>query len=333
MSDHRDERDVGRVLSAALAATPDDFEHPAHDQLSALVDGRLHEADREWVETHLELCRVCAEDVADLAEMRASVRHAGDVAFVPSRPWLKPAIGFGAVAAGLALVVWLGGRRTDPVTPAGQIASAPATPDVPAPAVSPATAEEQALVARALASGRIELPADASLLRGQVGTLLGPGAAAAPLTPAAPVATMVSGARPRFAWTALPNATGYTVAVFDDRFNQVAQSGPLSGLSWSPGSDLPRGRVLAWQVTAHAPGGDVVSPAPPQPEARFVVLSSADAAAVQAQRERLAHDPLALGLVLAKAGLFDEARVSLERALTDARYSADAVRALLQQLR
>lgn len=321
------------MLSAALAAAPDDLEHPAHDQLTALVDGRLDDADREWAEAHLEYCSVCREDVADLVDIRASLAAGPIAAPVARRTWLTPAIGFAAIAAGLALVVWMGNPLTTPEPTPVQEALAPAVPPVPVAAASPLTADEQSRVARALASRRLELPPNASLLRGRVGTLLGTTAAPPPLTPSSPVGTAVLDARPPFSWTAIADATGYSVAVFDERFRQVATSGLLTVPEWTPTRGLPRGRMLAWQITAHSPGGDVVSPAPPQPEARFIVLSSADVTAVAALRQRLDDEPLALGLALARTGLFAEAKVALERAVTDTRYDATTVRALIEQLK
>jgi hypothetical protein len=328
----RDPEHVARLLSAGLAATPEDLDHPAYDQLTALVDGRLDAVDREWVEGHIGHCDVCREDVADLVEIRASLGAGDAAAPAPARTWLKPAIGFGAVAAGVMLAIWIGGRTPSPAMPDAPVVASNPAPSVPAPAVNVLTSDEQAAVAGALASGQVELPSHVSLLRGRVGTLLGSSPVAAPFTSLTPVRTSVLTARPQFSWTAIAGATSYVVAVFDENFNEVAQSRALTVLTWQPAADLPRGRLLAWQVTAGTPGGAAVSPAPPQPEARFIVLSAADAAAMDAQRVRLGGEPVALGLALAKAGLFEEARVALTRALTDARYDAVQVRALLDQI-
>jgi hypothetical protein len=50
-------------------------------------------------------------------------------------------------------------------------------------------------------------------------------------------------------------------------------------------------------------------------------------------RARLSTEPIALGLALAKVGLFAEAESVLESAVTDARYDPTQVRALLARLR
>ena len=121
----------------------------------------------------------------------------------------------------------------------------------------------------------------------------------------------------------------YTVAVTDDRFQQVAGSGPLTATNWTPQSELPRGRVLTWQVTARlADGSTVIAPAPPHPEARLIVLDESAAAAVEEQRVRLAAHPLELGILLAKTGLVAEAERELSRAAADPSTAVDANRLL-----
>ena len=113
----------------------------------------------------------------------------------------------------------------------------------------------------------------------------------------------------------------------------MAKSGSLKTTTWTPRQNLPRGRVLAWQVSAITRNETAISPAPPQPEARFVVLDAATVGKLAKERARLATEPIALGLVLAKAGLFAEADIVFQTALTDERYDRSRVRALLARLR
>lgn len=219
------------------------------------------------------------------------------------------------VAVGLALSIWIGGCGPSP-----KPSPPPPAPPVP---VSVLTEEEQGRVTRALASGRLELPAHMDVLRGNPGALPG----------AAPVGTAVVEPRPQFSWTAVAGATRYSVRILDERFREVAKSGSLKSPTWTPSRDLPRGRVLEWKITASSKGGTVIRPDPPQPEARFVVLDASTVATIVTQRARLSAEPIALGLMLAKVGLFAEAEAVLERALTDARYDPTQVRALLTRLR
>jgi len=326
-----------RIFSTNLDASADDFDHPQYDELVALVEGRLDEIDREVITSHLESCVTCREDVDDLVQIQASLpTTAGE-----SRAWLKQVAGFAAVAAALGVVLWFGlrptgGRLTVPQASAPPaVATAPATPP-PAPTL---TLDEQQHMARALETGTLEWPTVMTLLRGHTGTLLGTTAAPAVFVPTAPRGTAVLETRPTFSWTAMPDATAYSVAVFDERFNEVANSGTLAMApgtvitTWTPSRDLPRGRMLAWQVTATTPSGAVTSPAPPRPEARFIVLDSAAVSSLTNARVRLSREPVALALTLTKTGLFADAERALEQALADPRYDAAQVRALLARLR
>lgn len=151
------------------------------------------------------------------------------------------------------------------------------------------------------------------------------------LRPLAPIGTAVLSTRPSFTWDAMAGATSYSVAVYDERFNEIARGDRLAATAWVPPLDLERGRTYLWQVTAHRASGDVTAPAPPQPEARFTVLAAETAAVVTQQQVRLGDRPLELGIVLAQAGLLGEARVQLELAAAGAASEADraAARALL----
>jgi hypothetical protein len=110
----------------------------------------------------------------------------------------------------------------------------------------------------------------------------------------------------------------------------VARGDRLAATAWVPGVDLQRGATYLWQVTAHTASGDVTAPAPPQPEAKFMVVSGEAAALVTGQQARLADRPLQLGIVLARAGLVAEARAQLELAARSGATQAerDAARAL-----
>jgi hypothetical protein len=329
-----------RRWTAAIAPQAGDFEHPAHDLLVTYVDGQASGADIEWIESHLIVCAICLEDVGDLREVQVLLAAGRTVAAptTSAQRWRR-AVVYGSVAAGLALMAWAGGAF-DPVTsePEAVLVSTPppnlAPPPTPIETVPDVlTPADRLAVDRALATGQPAWPSFHDVVRGRVGTLLGETPAVAPLTPTSPIATAVTSTRPEFAWSASMGATSYEVAVYDESFNAIATSGPLTRPAWQPTRDLPRGKVLSWQITATTPTGTIVSPAPPQPEARFVILSGAAAAGIASARTRLANDPLALGVALAEAGLYREAEEALVRAEADARYDAARVRQILAALR
>ena len=340
--------DERRPPSLNLGAAPDDFDHLEYSQLVSLVDGTADETDREWMLSHVEDCDICREDLDDLRAVAAPQAAATPIPTEAPRQrrWLKQAVAIGAVAAGVVLAIWLGRREPLPVvvepvvTPSPTSAEATTSKPVPTASTAPTpvspsvlTEDEQGRVARALASGRMELPSNMAVRRGHTGTLLGADAPKPAFSPTSPVGTAVTEARPQFSWTPRTGATRYSVTIFDERFREVAKSGALKTTTWTPRQNLPRGRVLAWQVTAVAGEETDVSPAPPQPEARFEVLDVATVAALAKERQRLAAEPIALALVLAKAGLFAEADSVFQTALTDDRYDRSQVRALLARLR
>lgn len=329
-----------RPPSIGFDAAPDDFEHPKYEQLEALVDDRLDAIDREWVVSHVEACEICREDVGDLAQVRLSLdaRATTGTAAATRMPRAgrlgKQAIQVGAVAAGVVLAIWVIGRLSSPEFNTPMVSPTPAPGAVPTLApISILTDDERRGVEGALESGRVEWPPNVDLLLGHTGILLGPEESPPAFRPIAPAGTAVVTPRPEFSWTPSAGATTYSVAVFDERFNEVAASGPISRASWTPERDLPRGGILAWQVSATSPQGTLTSPAPPQPEARFLVLTPAAAADVAGQRTRLSGEPVALGLALARVGLFAEAEYAFSAALADPRYDPARVRTLLARLR
>jgi hypothetical protein len=262
---------------------------------------------------------------------------------------IKRAIGMGAAAAGAAVAIWIAGCGPSPeVGRPMSPATASPTP-LPVPSVSQTRREspsvlnpapnsvlsedEKGRVARALATGRMEMPANMAVLRGHTGTSPGGVENAIVFGPTTPVGTAIIEARPQFSWTPITGATRYSITVFDERFREVARSGSLKTTTWTPRRDLPRGRVLGWRITAVSRDRTATSPAPPQPDARFVVLDATTVARLAKERTRLAKEPIALGLVLAKAGLFAEADSVFQTALRDERYDRSEVRALLARLR
>lgn len=359
MKANTDIRRAASALDQAITARPGDVDHPGYEQLEALVDGRLDDADREIVETHAELCEVCRQDVDDMVRERDAMRApASAPVFAPTRvgrAFPMRALQIAAVllaVVGVAMFARQFGQNvagdlqvpgTDATSPPGTDATSPpgsaATSAANAPAVTassaPAdalTADERALVDRVLASGSLEMPAAVRSLTAPVGTLLGVSREALSLEPLSPVGTAVLSVTPRFSWTAVAGATSYSVAVYDEQFREVVRSPLVTGASWTPTVVLSRGATLAWQVTAHFPTHDVLAPQPPQPEARFVVADAATDAAIAAQQARLSDQPLALGVLLAKAGLFLDATRELQRAAAQPD-TADRANALLASLK
>lgn len=344
MNPNTDIRRAADALQRATEVGPDDFDHPAHEELVALVDGRLEGVDREVVETHVELCATCAQDVGDLAGVRDAIHQVGSAPARAGRSFPMQTLQIAAAILAVVGMALFARRFTSGVAGDLQVpgsvpgstattATATNTPIATAPVapIDPLTADERALVDRALATGKLEMPAAIRSLAGPVGTLLGAVRVAESLEPLTPIGTAVLSETPEFTWHAMAGVTSYSVAVFDDQFKEVAHSPALTTTHWTPSVALPRGATLAWQVTAHFPSRDVLAPEPPQPEARFVVVDKATADAIIAQQARLSSQPLALGVLLAKAGLFSDAAREFTRAAAQPD-TADRAKALLASL-
>ena len=304
-----------RALDEAIRSHPDDFEHLGDETRDAYVDGTLSGVDREIAEAHLALCPLCAEDIQDLEAVRRDLT-AATPARRPVR-WTGRAVAVaGSLAAGLALAVWLGRPpapdQVQAPPPAGAVAVQPQAPR-PAP-MEVLDAGERAAVDRVLGGGALAVPDEVQRLTGSAGVLLGRQAPASTFAPTAPRGSVLVTARPEFQWTAREGATAYSVAVYNDQFNEVMASPRITGTRWLPSSDLPRGASYQWQVTAHTASGDVTSPVPPQPEARFRVADSATAADITRLQQRLKDKPLDLGILLAERGFIADAIAALDRA-------------------
>ncbi len=190
----------------------------------------------------------------------------------------------------------------------------------------------RASVREALTARKIKSPEKLSDLRDKPGTLMGGTANTDELKLVGPVGLVVRSSRPVFRWQPLAGASSYTVVVTDAQLNEVATSGPLTIAEWRMPSELSRGRVYFWQVTARKNGLEITAPVLPAPRAKLMVLSQAE----DEELNRLERSPrrsnLALGVLYARAGLLDDAEREL-LALVQANPKATVARQLLESVR
>ncbi len=298
-------RAAGGGVPSRLTLDEDPGNEPEHldpeTELFPWVDGTLDAAGREIVETHLEDCPGCRAEAADLRRLR---RSAPPPRSAPR--WWMAAAALVLVIGGAAVVSLRPPAHTDPPRPPH-----PRTEPHTASPVAYANGEWNALVAEAVRTRRLpvaggleELRRDADPLRG------GESGEAASLSPAGVV---VGTARPRFRWPAVDGKATYGVAVFDGSA-EVAASEALTATEWTPASDLPAERTLAWQVEVTRVGQRSIMPAPPAPPALFRIAPAADRAQIDAARTQYPNDHLLHAVLYARAGLTAEADAALERA-------------------
>jgi len=323
-------------------------EHLEFEELASYVDGAVDRGRRKAIDMHLSTCEACEADRAALAEERSHL-PVGAAPGTMRGPWVRAAA---AVIAAVGLGGWWAMRDAAPVDsaiPSPAIATPTASLLEGAPRLSlldrgrtvrvqrdgrltgvPAAADaDVAIVVETVVSGRLPSPGTLGELAGRPDPLMGraPGSASQPLSPAGVV---VESDRPEFSWPATAGARAYVVAVLDDALRIVVESPRLSTRVWTPAAPLGRGVTYQWQVTADTPAGPVVAPAPPAPVARFRVLDAGLAASLQTARR--ADSRLVLGILLARAGLLEDAQRELS-ALAEENPESAIVASLVAQAR
>ena len=361
--------------------------HLSYEELARCVDDGLSHADREVLETHLELCSPCAAELADLRAFTAEMTTYPETERMPAgsptfreriaaflrAPSYRIPVQLAAAAAVLLLcvsIVTLVLRKENAVpeiselqntdeAPQQQNANAAphqtVSPDVAAPTSEIAEAIQdgggvlsldkegnvtgieslpvayQREIKTALTNKRIEPSPQLQGLIGKTGVLMGSGDELGFML-IGPVGTIVRTDRPSFRWKSLKGATSYVVAVYDSSFNKVASSEAQSGTQWSPASSLKRGETYSWQVTAIKDGKELVSPAPPAPDARFKILDGAKTRELEQARRTYPDSHLVLGVLYQRAGLLDDAEREF-KTLSAANPKSQTTRKLLSELK
>src|SRR5258708_6661271 len=300
-----------RALAATLRDTLGVDEHPEMSDLTSYVDDELDPTAREWIDTHLEWCARCGEDITDLRAEQQTLRdgwHAWQ--------WIAAGIFMaGAIGAGM---MWLQNRSTVPaLPPRARVHVVP--PIVPHVAPTPRSDAWIELEQSVLAAGRIDPPAILRTLRPATQTLRG--SETVTQTRLSPAGEVVADDRPVLSWTATPDAK-YVVMIFASE-EPVATSPALTDTHWTPPQPLQRGATYSWQVeTRGANGSSTIAPAPPQPEALFRIVDATTLADIDAARRAHPDDQLLLGILYGRAGMRSRALAEPESHL--ASHPADA---------
>jgi len=131
---------------------------------------------------------------------------------------------------------------------------------------------------------------------------------------ASPYSTVVSDVRPTFRWTALTGASSYVVSVYDAKLNLIKTSESLTNTQWVMPSQLKRGVVYTWVVTALKDGKEVLAPTLPA-RAEFRIIEQSEWAKLRGLLKNT-QSGAERGVLYAKAGLLDEAEQELRTHLT-----------------
>jgi hypothetical protein len=333
MSDPR--RRLEAFFREGLSAAETDG--PTSEEMAAYVDGSMEPGDRAAFEALLALDPALRDEVGDLRQLRDALRREAS----PSRRWAVWT-GLAAAASLVGVLVWRGAPpAVEPAAPSPLATPPPILTlrdgghevalraDGSIAGLPGLSLEGRADVMSALRGGGLPGPEALARLRGAGDTLMGDASGPAPLHVVAPVGTFVRSERPAFRWTPHPKARGYEVAVFDEAMNKVAAARVAGGVNEiTLPSALEPGKTYLWQVAALTRSGRIVAPAPPEPEARFRVLGIAAAAGLDKALAQAGPSDLAAAVLLARAGVRDEAETHLARLAAANPDSADARRLL-----
>ena len=302
-------------------------EHLEYEQIVACAEG----GGAPELRQHLEECALCRAEVADLAAFRRELAPVPAVVVsMPSRRGPSRWLGYAAIAAGIVAVVGLGVRRDRNVPVAAPVAGV-TQPQPPAEAALPA--DQLAALERVRGTQQFEHAAVLDRLIAKRGVLLGAAGEGKSFGIEAPVGTTVLEDRPLFRWEAVPGATQYVVAVFDENFEKVAASPAVASPEWRPSEPLARGRVYNWQVTALVGGRSVRAPQPPAPEARFQITGADAVAGIETARRVHPANHLLLAVLLVQAGALDDAVAEVDALAASDPATARALRVNLDSLR
>jgi hypothetical protein len=329
--------------------------HLTFEQLEAYVDGTLAAAEQEAVRSHIRVCSSCTEELRDLQLFKqelASSEKSADEGQPPSQagPVLRwPVllrVAAVIVVATVAAVAFLWIKATHPRdasivvnkpagNPGGNGSTAGPKPNPLAVEIGSLQPDEQRAVRQAIEQGAITLPHAVVELQGSREVLMGESASDG-FQVLEPAGEAVIAVRPLFRWQPLKGAQGYSVVVFDSKLNPVETSPTLHATSWNPSHSLKQGRVYEWQVTARtADGNSIVAPAPPNPEARFLVLEKSKVDELEQFQQSHPDGHLVLGILYAQAGILQAGMSELEQISPgDANYNlAQKLLAHAKQLR
>ena len=150
--------------------------------------------------------------------------------------------------------------------------------------------------------------------------------------PLAPMDVVIETDRPKFRWQALEGARSYVVTIYDAKFREVGDSGPIVGTEWTTPNSLERGVTYSWQISASKDGKTIVSPKPPLREARFRILDQRALVALAKLKKSVGSSHLVMGVFYWKHGLIEESEREFQ-ALARANPNSAAVAELLASIR
>lgn len=134
-----------------------------------------------------------------------------------------------------------------------------------------------------------------------------PGSLAGGVQLLSPVGTFALSSTPTFRWAAPAGVDGYTVHVYDSEFNAVESSPVVTAPEWKSNVPLRSDRTYVWRVQTTKNGEAVSEPIASPPLGRFRILDSSQRKLITELKRSCPEAHLAIGIVLARDGVIDDA--------------------------
>jgi hypothetical protein len=312
--DGMNDESLRRFLAGPVHAVHLDYE----SQLVPYVEKTADAAAKEIIESHLDDCARCREDVSDLEATRRDLARPA-----PARRSAYRRLAAAAVlvaAAGALMVGWPRSPATRPAEPPATKPTA-ARRSIPVTAPSYANPEWPRLIASAVATKALPFPDTLAEVTVEGDALR----SATPTAPGAlePAGRVIRSTQPQFRWRARRGAT-YVVLIYAGD-EEVARSPSLTTPQWTPSRPLARGQTYAWQVNVRSGGDEDILPSPEEPPALFRITSAADEQNIDAALRAHPSDALLHAVVYAAAGLREEAEAALRDAADRGNVDARAI--------
>lgn len=330
------------AMHAVLAAEAVEPGHLEYHEIAAYVDRQLTDDEAGQVEIHARECASCAATLAEIEALKREI-EVGETSpggfqrilrfWRETLGWKGSFLFAGAAACALLalLVVRHPAPRTPPPSQTAEIKDGKRVIAIGAGGVVTGLDDlppaDRALLARAITTQQIELPAVLADLAGKRGVLLGASTPASGVDLLGPLGVVVETERPVFTWKPVAGAE-YRISIYGGNYEQAAASGWIRATEWQVPRPLQRGARYSWQLNVRGQGAEFTVPSPPAPEARFRILGASEEADIAQLKASGRDSHLLLGIRYAQAGVLDDAELEL-RAARDQNPESPAVAALL----
>lgn len=332
-----------------------DFHLNYDEHLKPYIYETIDKVDKEIVESHVEVCMTCREDLRDLLQFHEELEREKEIRELskahwwsniadwfsaPNRKMVWLAFASIVLIAG-ATIIWFFVSR-----PANEIAENPtnsgnfqnnqtapsfnenravidSNQNVNAPKVNQTVAPD--LPEKEIEMAALVLPKFLNNLRiNESETLRGNNdSETQKIAVIAPNGNVIRDSSPVLSWKSVPNVENYEVAVFDNDFNRIAKIENVKGNSRRV-SNLAKGKIYQWQVTAKTVSADGKT-TNFLGQGKFYIVSQTDE-----NKINQAKDALERGRAFAEAGLLREAAFEFRKYLKENPNSENAKKFLRQ---